>query len=230
MASKSKKVKPLSDYEAKNMNFMKKEFSERHASLLGEKARYEFKLALRAATEAAVQKARESVERTHSNSKKKANSLTRRFKKIHGTLKANREYAMHVNSISGEVTSVQPPSFTNILVRWTPIMHFNDAKTFMQNPKATLQRKTPNPPPEKWVQGDAITTPEYPIHTSLLDGKMGKWKADPKFIHADSGVIYKDLTIVGVFKEYTQREIDDHPDLIFCSKAFWLENGVLKDI
>lgn len=234
MASKPvKKVKPLSDYEAYNMAFMASEFKERHGSLIAEKARYQAKLELKARTEELVQKAKNSVEsKQNMPEKNKKNMLTRKLRTLHGNLRNQREYAIHIDHNTGDVTRVLEPSYTNIVVRATRVKEFNDAKKkdFEQSPKATLLHKSANGPPAKWAMGDPVTTPEYPIHTALLAGKPGSWKRDPDFLHADTDVIYKQNIIVGVFKEYSPAMFQHYPDLIYCSERFWIENGVLRDI
>ena len=256
MSSKAKnhtrskaRAKPLPEYEMRNMAFMAHEFKERHGSLLSERARYQGRLALKAQKEAEVEQAKASVEaKEYPSPSKKAHSLTRRFRKIYARLKENREYALHVNDVTGRLyPPIQEPSFTNIVVRWTPIIGFNDAKSFKQNPKATVLHKSQNDMPKKWLETDPVTTPEYWVHTALLDGKLGAWKRDPAFIKEGSGVIYRaeaaratggvgggslaaNLVITGIFKEYSPEMIEANPDLIFCSPRFWIENGVLRDV
>ena len=253
MASKSRARHGLPENELRNMAFMAHEFKERHGNLLSEKARYQSQLELRARTEVKVQQARSAVRNNNtlkSNNNRK-NKLTRKLKNIDEHLHepSMREYAMHVHHNTGVVTQVQEPSYANIVVRWTPILKFNDDKAFKQNPKATVMQKTTNGLPSRWTRGDKVTMPEYWIHTSLLDGKNGAWKK-PSFMNEGSGVIYNvemprnmggasgvggggvaaNIIIMGVFKDYSLEMITRYPDLIFCSERFWIENGVLRDI
>ena len=247
MASKGK-IKPLPVYEQHNMAFMAQEFKERHGNLLSERARYAAKLQLKAETEAAVELAKASVEaKGNLSPRRKASLLTRKLRNIHGTLKNRREYAMHVDHHTGGVTAVQEPSYTNIVIRWTPIIGFNDAKSFKQNPKAIVARKNMNEMPTKWAREDPVSRAELWMNTALLDGKVGAWKL-PDYIEPEhSGVIFTvekprasgavgggglvaNLVIQGIFREYPPQMIAKHPDLIFCSPRFWIENGVLRDI
>lgn len=247
MTSKAK-LKPLPAYEQHNMAFMEQEFKERHGSLVAERARYAAKLQLKAETEAAVELAKASVEaKANLTPKRRANLLTRKLRNIHGTLKNRREYAMHVNHLTGGVTAVQEPSYTNIVIRWTPIIGFNDAKSFKQNPKVIVARKNMNEMPIKWAREDPVTRTELWINTALLDGKVGAWKL-PDYIEPEqSGVIFTvekprasgavgggglvaNLVVQGIFKEYSPQMVAKYPNLIFCSPRFWIENGVLRDI
>ena len=239
--AKPTKAKALHPWESKNAEFMEALYKERLHALEHERARYAAKLKLKASVERRVQLAKNSVTRKHYNdSKKRNNSLKRKFRNIHGTLKTAREYAMHVSE-KGDVTNVQPPSFVNIIERKQIILSFNDPKSFKINPKATVRRKNSNPPPETWKQADPYTEPEYDISVDLLDGKVGEYKLpvgqDRKlnFLKEGSTVIVgkenqKPHVIKGVFKDYPAAMIEHHPALAFCSEEKWKSAGLLLDL
>lgn len=239
MVNKSKaKASALADYEIRNMEFMKSEFDKRKNALDEDIKQNETRKALYEKVKKQVNNARNSTERNKNKTSRERNAtLKKKYKNINAALHtaAVWEQAMHVNPNTGNVTTYQPVSFVNIVWRKATVDEFNSKKDFAKTPEATIHRKSDTKRPVEWRESDPpITKKEHitcGISTNLLNGSIGKWKVDDKFLKEGSGVIFKviegKLLIRGVFKEYPPNMIAANPELRFCSERYWKENKIL---
>ena len=228
--------KGLTAYEAHNMAYLKEKFEENQQRLRSEMARYKRQLELYENVKRRVKEAKNSIERKKNyTAKQRNNSLKKRFNAIQNTLRRNRNYGMHVmQARNGEVTTVQAPSFTNMILRGATIKGFNSKKDFLSTPEALVERRPTNDPPTQWRGSDASMKPDIycEISKGLLKGGIGKWARDDKFIKEGSTVLLKligpnKFSIMGVFKEYPPAAVAANPDLRFCSERYWIENHLM---
>jgi len=136
---------------------------------------------------------------------------------------------------------VIPYAPTNLVLRKTTIVAFNDKKDFKQSPKAMVHRKsTIRTPLLDWRGTDPfIEDIDCVIPIPLLSGKLGSFSlgsAGQTLLEVGSSVITsvreispneKRWFIDAVFKEYKENEIRAHPILKYCSELFWEQSGLL---
>ena len=215
---------------------LKAEFTKLYRDLRSELRRYKVNIKLYENVKRRVKEAKNSVERKKNYTvKQRNNSLKKRFEAIQNTLRRNRNYSMHVmKNLGGEVTTAQPPSFMNIVLRPATIKAFNSKKDFLSTPEALVERKSTFELPTKWRGSDPFFHPDMSCEISkgLLKGAVGKWARDDKFIKEGSTVLLKNvgqkkLSVAGVFKEYPAAAVAANPELRFCSERFWIENHLM---
>jgi hypothetical protein len=228
--SVAKRIEP---YELENAKFMKKEYDEALDAMEHGKRVNQGRKDLYERVVRNVKTARNSVERRGNLTPKKRNAeLKIRFERIRNTLRNNRNYSMGMSN-AGNVRKPIPVSFVNIVIRKSSIENVEDAKKFKTEPGATVRVKNANPPPAQWRESNAAESKHCKIHTKILEGSPGKWKAG-KLIKDGANVIVKveggKHTILGVFKKYDAAAIAAHPDLKFCDEGLWKEGDIFKDI
>ena len=138
----------------------------------------------------------------------------------------------------------------NIVIRELVLEKFED--DFQTYAKCSIKRHFESPMLSDWRGTQPFTTDpqKYTIDSSLLYGKSGEWSVKPLSwknvpnsfkANLDGKTLFKDGStiivsyskgtpdIIGVFKDYTERDKQKEPDLIYCEKQHWIKNGLLYD-
>jgi hypothetical protein len=126
------------------------------------------------------------------------------------------------------------PEYKGIIMRKTIIKSI-PKKLEESNPIVEISGKKVDKLPKNWKSTNDEIIKQATFSKDLLDGKVGKFKLNKDLIKEGATVLIindpytSKVLIVGIFKEYSEKDKKQNEDAQYTSEKMWKEAGILLD-